>query len=1136
MATFAPLVDEQPAQSFLGYSQGPGVQKWGTLFDGIGNTLGAVAGLKDEQNKTAIRKEAQAEVRNVQDIFGASAATDVAVAEAPGSRVIPPDLQQSADYVARLRKGMEQGTIKGSHYYGLLNSKLKEMRAKYPGYEDFVDATVQSVAGVDPANAVISSLRQEAEQEANKADAATRADRAYVDQNQEYIRLFAPDYWEDPSKYNMSQIRAGVATAQAQDLQVRQATAQLALEASQGTLNDKKLVDSAYKAATLYATQAMNGAYNAVAGPSWQEVQSTLLNAQKTGQSPSPEDTAKALGSLNQIKLGVVKRVNSLLLQEPYTALPDKERQNIIATATRQIDQAIEAYTNKDYGVLNLNAAWTKASQDQANTQILKDNPVLSKLPALRGMLGETAMGVFLTQTAGGKNVLDALSTVVIADKALGVATPDDAGLAAPAGDVTNRQDIYNPATYNKSSINDDMKSLTQYARDPSLGFNQKANNIYLDTQVGFVTQKKSPELAEKAARKIFMQEGGLNLSLVDESNYRLSGAGSPQDRVFAQLTSPDVTAAVRKLPSDVWQGYYRWALKSFSTRVEATGRDMSKRMDVYPGLKDAVQLYYDPKAGRIVGQLSNNLGPEPELTANARDVLLMDVRNLNVAMSGMKSLLDANGSDSAKEMEGLLKLVGVPLLPEGVEDKPGTQDGIDSLDPVVQKQIKGISDEQAVDYLTPRSTHGGDSITGLEAPFRSRITAMIQNAPPEIQKGLGLFSGFRSIERQTVLWNAALRKYGSAAVARKWVAPPGHSQHNFGKAADLAWNGKSLRHAPKEVIQWVHDHAKDYGLKFPLGNEVWHIEAQETRGGSSFDDANLAGDFASESDDDILMTQEDNIQKEATGITESGGPVGFFSGVFGGQDTPLVNNSNPRSTYPSDKDVEDFLASDPFYGQEDPTMKQPRILGEWKEDRRTDGYDGDLFSTSKKVPLPKRKPIFEEKAFFGELDDAFNESNSELRDMSPDTKRKVAKAALAINRIPIAAVGFDPEKFVLDVANKEQMTVAGAYNPEYDKIYSNTNYESNLVHESAHRGLELLRQKYPKEMEQFKNLDEETIVRWLIYSEAGDPETGSGPVADAQIEKAKMAYGYSDNLEKFKKIEELAQRYIKEKKPRGPR
>jgi hypothetical protein len=103
---------------------------------------------------------------------------------------------------------------------------------------------------------------------------------------------------------------------------------------------------------------------------------------------------------------------------------------------------------------------------------------------------------------------------------------------------------------------------------------------------------------------------------------------------------------------------------------------------------------------------------------------------------------------------------------------------------------------------------------------FGSNLQRFIAASP-----GITVGSGYRDVTRQGQLWQRALAKYGSAAAARKWVAPPGHSFHNKRLAADLQFASPAAR-------QWAHDNAARYGLSFPLGNEAWHVELLGARGG----------------------------------------------------------------------------------------------------------------------------------------------------------------------------------------------------------------------------------------------------------------------------------------------------------------
>lgn len=111
----------------------------------------------------------------------------------------------------------------------------------------------------------------------------------------------------------------------------------------------------------------------------------------------------------------------------------------------------------------------------------------------------------------------------------------------------------------------------------------------------------------------------------------------------------------------------------------------------------------------------------------------------------------------------------------------------------------------------------------GLDPMFGARLRKMIADSGGRIW----LNSGFRSVERQAQLYDEAVRKYGEAG-AGKWVAPPGKSNHNHGRAGDLGFTD--------EGREWAHANAHRYGLHFPMSWEPWHIEPLDTAVDPNFD------------------------------------------------------------------------------------------------------------------------------------------------------------------------------------------------------------------------------------------------------------------------------------------------------------
>lgn len=132
---------------------------------------------------------------------------------------------------------------------------------------------------------------------------------------------------------------------------------------------------------------------------------------------------------------------------------------------------------------------------------------------------------------------------------------------------------------------------------------------------------------------------------------------------------------------------------------------------------------------------------------------------------------------------------------------------------------IRSATDDPA-GYLSSALASGKarSHIDGMADAFASKLTKLLASMPDDLKGSVTINSGYRSVERQAELWADALRKYGSPEAARKWVAPPGRSQHNKGNAADLGF-------ANDRAQQWVHQNAEQFGLRFRMSHEDWHIE-----------------------------------------------------------------------------------------------------------------------------------------------------------------------------------------------------------------------------------------------------------------------------------------------------------------------
>lgn len=83
----------------------------------------------------------------------------------------------------------------------------------------------------------------------------------------------------------------------------------------------------------------------------------------------------------------------------------------------------------------------------------------------------------------------------------------------------------------------------------------------------------------------------------------------------------------------------------------------------------------------------------------------------------------------------------------------------------------------------------------------------------------LKITSGYRSLDRQTFLFNRAIKRYGSYEAAAKWVLPPDISHHPLGLAMDVNYPNEP------EAAHWLELNGYKFGLCRVFKNEWWHFE-----------------------------------------------------------------------------------------------------------------------------------------------------------------------------------------------------------------------------------------------------------------------------------------------------------------------
>lgn len=206
MAVFNPDVPDVQPTNFVGWSktiEQPKSDESGKYFGeankiglaGLGDALDTTVGIADTYMKEGIIKpQIRSQVDTVRDSFTAGLdATKQAFLDKVNARATPgtgpgsnPDgsgadpqdvnanglsgtavadapksLTNSLGMLSKVQDALAAKKISETYYYGQLNSISKEMRAQYPGYRDYIDQEVSKITGVNPANKLMESIRDD---------------------------------------------------------------------------------------------------------------------------------------------------------------------------------------------------------------------------------------------------------------------------------------------------------------------------------------------------------------------------------------------------------------------------------------------------------------------------------------------------------------------------------------------------------------------------------------------------------------------------------------------------------------------------------------------------------------------------------------------------------------------------------------------------------------------------------------------------------------------------------------------------------------------------------------------------------------------------------------------------------------
>ena len=680
-----PQLDRAPVPTGVGYSSGAGSgDRSGALLgqakqatlEGLGATLETLANTADTTVKHKIYADVNKEVDATRALFGVDDATTVAAAGGPG--IPPADVEAARAKLTRLQNAYETGAIKPSDYYARLTSQTKQLKSRFPGYEAEVDQMIQSSTGVNPANALVTSLRQEADAAASAKDAAAVRWENYEKQNQGDIERALPGYFlkDAAERPNQQVVMDAVSRLQAQDARVSSLKAELELKQSQRTLGQDVLLDGARQVGAERSTQIISGAMSVI-GNDYQEIRQRLSEALTNPTEISAEEQGKLQMETTQLMLAATTQLQTELSTGAFATLNPADRNAIIQDALKPIQSMVDAINNKDYGLLQAHATVIKATEDAAARKIIQNGgEVMERIIGMKAILPPEAFSQWMTQPENLSAIVEATRLSV----GSAVGTGEDVTLNGTIDELSSTPGV--PANTISTIVGDAIRMIA----NPMAGS------------------------AEVATRNIeFLYGPGAN-NVITRFN------DTQQATIFAKVFAPDVSAAIKQQWAKDNPDLFAMYKKSAMTQFQQISRPLIDDINQLPESWDQiVDVSFNRSTGQLEvrpseGMIGNTrfdafqgtvFSPDPDMTEIAQRQIIEKYRDLNKLLLSLKGIYDVEGKDFGNDVDLVLQTMGVrysnPLSPDERQERPDlSKRKVSDINPTVNDLLTFVQSLEA--------------------------------------------------------------------------------------------------------------------------------------------------------------------------------------------------------------------------------------------------------------------------------------------------------------------------------------------------------------------------------------------------------------------------------------------------------
>lgn len=566
MADFAPELPNKEPNEYLKMSQGWQNRSVSTLFSGLGDIMKLGVTAADDRNKREVRDEVRAAVDETQDR---------SIAELhylrDFTKNIPPEIKRDQERLKKFKEAAEQGSLRESNYWSVLDSTARRLRAKYPGYRDHIDAAMKEFTGSDPANAVIRELRQDiaANTKKEKNDLEKRRFSLIEKLNSDGLLAGIPGWQNMP----WEQLVAESSNEYRKKYALEQRKAQLGVAKDQRTFDQTEAGVTASADWGTVFNNVRKGSNSIFAQNMTKIEQLRDQVSARGGFTPTAEETRQYVSQIDAAARDLTTQFQTFLT-EPRDFLGGRSyamtlsQQQVQELKANQLDMIVNdmktAAFDKDLGFAKRAALMAETYSDTEKVRLL-GYPVMRSVAAGRQIVGDVALSAVMQGKVFGE-VQDILRQ----------------HSAIKMGDIDNPTSLQEQVKFNKDKGADKPDFVQTVIQDGVRTITNK--EVALNTRIATVNSFYGPD------NETF-------LGMVNRDP-KLGGSRASPQRVFQMMANSRTARAVQELSKETgdpthWAKYERWVTSQVYALNTLDINTVARAQRDAPG----VNIRWDPQA-----------------------------------------------------------------------------------------------------------------------------------------------------------------------------------------------------------------------------------------------------------------------------------------------------------------------------------------------------------------------------------------------------------------------------------------------------------------------------------------------------------------------------------------------------------